>query len=197
MCGIVGVVRRRARRTSPDIDRLAHELAEAGRALAASTPVPARLDTAAALVSGVDAALGGAPGVRALLAAPDAAQALDAQLASLWHELDAIEQALDRGVPGLLAAAELELVNAALVRARDAVWAVRRDRLGTARAVAALAPSSPTAVDAYLSIQVALSALDRLEVRGRDSAGVHVLVRGHAFDLADPRFGRQLPDSRT
>ena len=184
MCGIVGVVRRRARRTSPDIDRLAHELAEAGRALAASSPVPARLDTAAALVSGVDAALGGAPGVRALVAAPDAARALDDQLASLWHELDAIEQALDRGAPGLLAAAELELVNASLVRARDAVWAVRRDRLGTAHAVAALAPSSPTAVDAYLSIEVAL-------VRARPARGTRPRLGGRARARAWARVGHR------
>ena len=39
------------------------------------------------------------------------------------------------------------------------------------------------AIEAYTSIQQALSALDRLEVRGRDSAGLHVLVRGHGLDL--------------
>ena len=32
----------------------------------------------------------------------------------------------------------------------------------------------------------ALSAIDRLEVRGRDSAGLSLLVTGHALDLADP-----------
>jgi glucosamine--fructose-6-phosphate aminotransferase (isomerizing) len=192
MCGIVGVVRRRARRTSPDVDRLVQELADAGRALTASTPVPARLNTAAALASSVDAALGGAPGVRAVLAAPASTRMLDDQLGVLWHELDAIERDLDRGAAGVLAASELELVNAALIRARDAFWAVRRDRLGTAQAVAELEPSSATAIDAYLSIVVALSALDRLEVRGRDSAGVHVFVRGHRLDPSDASFGRLL-----
>ena len=38
----------------------------------------------------------------------------------------------------------------------------------------------------YLAVQMALAALDRLEVRGRDSAGVHVYVRGHGLDLDRP-----------
>ncbi|HEX5365219.1 MAG TPA: SIS domain-containing protein [Acidimicrobiales bacterium] len=82
----------------------------------------------------------------------------------------------------------VEAVNAAVVRLKDAVWCVREDRLRTARAVADLAGSEPgwAAVEAYTSIQQALSALDRLEVRGRDSAGLHVLVRGHGLDLSGP-----------
>ena len=47
-----------------------------------------------------------------------------------------------------------------------------------------------------LSIQQALSALDRLEVRGRDSAGLHVLVRGHGLDLADPPWPGSSPPAR-
>ena len=41
---------------------------------------------------------------------------------------------------------------------------------------AGLIPGSapPAAVEAYLSIHQALAALDRLEVRGRDSAGLHL-----------------------
>src|SRR5204862_7623650 len=52
------------------------------------------------------------------------------------------------------------------------------------------------ALDAYHSIQVALAALDRLEVRGRDSAGVHVLVDGHGLDLDDPHV-RGLLEARS
>ena len=54
-----------------------------------------------------------------------------------------------------------------------------------ARAVAALMPesgrgrtTSECALDGWWAIQVALASLDRLEVRGRDSAGLHVLVAG-------------------
>ena len=57
-----------------------------------------------------------------------------------------------------------------------------RQMINTAVAVAELCGPDPTpsAVATMLSVQEALSALDRLEVRGRDSAGLHVLVRDHA-----------------
>ena len=35
-------------------------------------------------------------------------------------------------------------------------------------------------------MQAALSAIDRLEVRGRDSAGLMLLLRDHGLDLTDP-----------
>src|SRR5581483_2301147 len=74
----------------------------------------------------------------------------------------------------------------------------RHDRLRTARAVAALAGSEPSAaaIEAFNQVQIALSAIDRLEVRGRDSAGLHLLVRNHALDLSDPSIKRLL-DART
>ena len=81
-----------------------------------------------------------------------------------------------RSTPGRcgVTRAELEAVNAALLRAKDAAWAVaarpaahrprgRRPRRHRTRRSAA--------IEAFTSVQVALSALDRLEVRGRDSAG--------------------------
>ncbi len=102
------------------------------------------------------------------------------------------ERELDDGLGAALAVTQLEDVNAALVRARDAVWAVGRDRLRAAREVAALAGADPSgaALEAFFSVQVALSAIDRLEVRGRDSAGLHLLVRGHGLDLDEPAIGR-------
>jgi glucosamine--fructose-6-phosphate aminotransferase (isomerizing) len=85
---------------------------------------------------------------------------------------------------------QLEAGNAVLVRLKDVVWALGRDRTSTARGVAELAQSavgqSAPTITAYWAIQVALSALDRLEVRGRDSAGLHVLVSGHGIALDQP-----------
>ena len=85
-------------------------------------------------------------------------------------------------------------MNAALVRLKDAVWAVGHDRLRTARAVADLCGSdlAASAIEAFTSVQVALSALDRLEVRGRDSAGLHLFVHHHGLDLDDPAIVRLL-----
>ena len=68
------------------------------------------------------------------------------------------------------------------------MWAVHHDRLRNATAVGELAgPNArPAAVAGYTSVQQALSAIDRLEVRGRDSAGLHILVQHHALDLQSP-----------
>ena len=194
MCGIVGVVRRRAQRAAPDPGSLVAELDRAVGLLASDASLSDRLTDVAAVVEGVDRALRGAPGVRSLLGDPAATLVIEHRVESLTASLDAIEADLDGPVGALLPAAELESVNAALVRARDAVWAVGRDRLRTARAVGDLAGPDPSvaALEGYLSVQVALSALDRLEVRGRDSAGLHLLVRDHSLDLAEPAIARLL-----
>ncbi|HEX2178244.1 MAG TPA: SIS domain-containing protein, partial [Actinomycetota bacterium] len=72
--------------------------------------------------------------------------------------------------------------------------AVPNRSLWTAREVAALAGVNPSeaAIEAYGSIQTALAAIDRLEVRGRDSAGVHILVWDHQLDLNDPDVAKLL-----
>ncbi len=193
MCGIVGVVRRRATRAVPASGLLVQRLADALTALAdPGSPLAERLRATAAAVESVDRELRGVPGVRALLGDPQAALVIGDRVEQLTAGLDALEAELDGGVGATLEPSELERVNAALVQARDAVWAVGRDRLRTAREVGALAGPDPSiaALEAYLSVQVALSAIDRLEVRGRDSAGLHLLVRGHGLDLGEPAVGR-------
>jgi glucosamine--fructose-6-phosphate aminotransferase (isomerizing) len=196
MCGIVGVVRRRASRPVPDAARLVEELDGALAALAgwdiAASDLVARLDATAVVVEGVDAALRGVPGVQALIGDPQATLRIADRVGRLAHHLEALERDLDEGLSASTPAATLEAVNAEVVRARDAVWAVGHDRLRTAREVAALAGTEPSsaAIEAFHSVQVALSAIDRLEVRGRDSAGLHLLVRGHGLDLGDPAVAR-------
>ncbi len=110
-----------------------------------------------------------------------------------WHcvqiatDLAAIDGQLDSGRIDL-SADRLEHINAALLRAKDVRWAIAEDRVRTAEAVADLlnGASGPAAIAAFTSVQTALSALDRLEVRGRDSAGLHLLVTGHGLDLDSP-----------
>ena len=114
--------------------------------------------------------------------------------AEINAELVAIEATLDAAAATDADDAEVvEARNASLVACKDAVWALQWDRLATARAIEDLAGRGPidrAALAAYYSIQVTLSALDRLEVRGRDSAGLHLLVTGHGLDLADADVGR-------
>ncbi|MGH9155903.1 MAG: SIS domain-containing protein [Acidimicrobiales bacterium] len=137
--------------------------------------------------------LGGVPGLVALLGDPGLVAAVGRRADEVDTAVAGLEAALDAG-DAQPPAGELEVLNAALVRVKDAAWALRQDRLGRAAAVAALAGPAPglAAVAAYASIQTALSAIDRLEVRGRDSAGVHVLVDGHGLDLDAPEMLAQL-----
>jgi glucosamine--fructose-6-phosphate aminotransferase (isomerizing) len=197
MCGIVGVVRRRSRRAVPDAAGLVGQLDGSLALFDHDDGLVACLHGVASGVELVDAALHGVPGVRALLADPQAALLIADRVAQLTGRLDALEAELDGGLGATLAPTELELVNAALVRARDAVWAVGRDRLRTAREVGALAGPDPSvaALEGFHSTQIALSAIDRLEVRGRDSAGLHLLIRDHGLDLSEPAI-RRLVDAR-
>ncbi len=152
---------------------------------------------AAAGIERVDAALRGVAGVRSLLGDRTGTLTIEHRADRVADLLTATETGLDGGMV-LVERADLEMVNAALLRAKDAIWAVRKDRLRGARAVGELAgpDASVAAIETFTSVQVALSALDRLEVRGRDSSGLHLLVRGHDLDLADPAVARLLEHRR-
>ena len=172
MCGIIAVVRRRGERPPPSADEVLALVDEA---------VPAFPDATA--LEQADALLRGVPGITALLRDPSLADRVRERTEELVVRVAERERTLDEGEAA--GEPDLELLNAALIRLKDALWAVREDRLPTAVAVGELAggDAGDAAVAAYASVQVALSALDRLEVRGRDSAGIHLLVTGHGLDV--------------
>ena len=194
MCGVVAVLRRRSTGPPPDAGALGGDLDAAIAALAAG---PAGLAEAAAGLEALDRRLRGPGGVRAL-ADPELAARLEGAMAGARATIAGLEADLDaQRLP--LAGTELEAANAAIVRLKDAVWAIAVDRLRAAREVMALAATDggapgDAALDAYWSVHVALSAIDRLEVRGRDSAGVHLLVTGHGLDPSDPEIARRAGD---
>jgi glucosamine--fructose-6-phosphate aminotransferase (isomerizing) len=177
MCGIIGVVSRRPTRPVPSRDDVLALLDEAIGA--PTTP----LVTAAARRA--DALLRGLPGVVALADAHEFVVAILARL----DQLDARVADFDRVLESAdLTPSDLELGGAEVIDLRDVLWALRNDRLRTARETANLAGrgAGVAALGAYLAVQQSLSAIDRLEVRGRDSAGIHVFVQGHALELDDP-----------
>ena len=199
MCGIIAILHRRQPGAVPDIERILRELDETVERLRAGATQPdaAELASIAAEIEAQDASLRGPLGTMALVAMPglEAAVRIEAQAATLESLLRELESALDDGTASW-APDELEAGNAVIVRLKDAVWALGHDRTATARGVAELAQgdagASSSAVTAYWAIQVALSAIDRLEVRGRDSAGLHILVTGHAIDPDQPDVGALL-----
>jgi glucosamine--fructose-6-phosphate aminotransferase (isomerizing) len=178
MCGIVAIVSRPSQRPAPSAAEL---LGLIDRAVAAPT-----LAEAAAYVAGADRLLHGVPGAVALAGRHELVTGLVARLDQIDARIAASEQELESSVG--MAPEAVEAANAELLAVRDAVWAVRKDRIRTAGEVDALAgrDAGLAATAGYLAVQQALSAIDRMEVRGRDSAGVHVFVWGHGLDADDP-----------
>ncbi|MCB0952459.1 MAG: hypothetical protein KDB13_07005, partial [Microthrixaceae bacterium] len=154
---------------------------------------PEAISSSADALEGVNRELRGTAGVRGLLADPDATQRVDMACDRLDALVVAAEEYLDDPAHGL-AADLLEPTNSALLRCKDALWAISRDRLRAADGIRKLTTQVPGAagIAVLLSLHQALSAIDRLEVRGRDSAGIEVQLTGHGLDASDPAVAEAL-----
>jgi len=173
MCGVVAVLRRRSTAAPPDAGALA---AGVDAALASLATGPAGLAGAADGFDALDRRLRGPAGIRVLVSHPDLAARLEAAVADARSAVAGLEADLDAGA---LSGTELEAANAAIVRLKDALWAIAADRLRAAREVAALAAGpdgtgklGDAALEACWSIHVALSAIHSAPVRGAESYGV-------------------------
>src|SRR6266508_2750684 len=183
MCGIIAVVRRPSDRQPPELAGLLDTVERVAAVIPSADPggggtprqagdgwdaTRSRLDEAGKALDGVDRELHGAAGLACLLADPDGRARLDRLAAELERRVERLEAAIDAEAAAMPADA-LEAVNAALVGAKDGLWAIRRDRIASAAAVAALAGRHPgrAAMEASGSIQIALA----------------VLVSGHGLDL--------------
>ncbi len=185
MCGIIAVLRRRSRRSQPAVAVLELAVAAATRSVDAGF-ARAHLDAAAIALETLDAELRSVPGLLCLLAHPTQTAVAKSQLQALHERVVAFEGTLDQNADAP-ADGELERRNAALVRLKDALWSVWQDRIHHAEAVRDLAGDGPVGLAAatvWSSVQTALRAIDRLEVRGRDSAGISILLTG--VDAAAP-----------
>jgi len=198
MCGIIAVVRRPSQRSAPAAADLTAALIAASERMTrlgrdADLSV-VDLEFVAVTLEQVDESLHGVPGVVALLSDRALLLSITARVADITAAVDALEQRLDAAAG--MATAQLETLNAAVIRVKDAAWAIAHDRVRMAQAVGDLAgpDAGGAAIESFVSVQTALSALDRLEVRGRDSAGLHLLVRDHSLDLHDLTVKRLLDE---
>src|SRR5262245_28730523 len=194
MCGIVAVIRRPPVGVPPNLAPLLFDLDAVGARLAEpGGDGAAALREAAAAIGGTARTLRGPLGAGALIADQVASAAFEHRAVGLGERFAGIEAALDRAADTGVDVDDIEARNAALIECKDAVWALRYDRLATAHAIEELAGRRALGTGAlagYYSIQIVLSALDRLEVRCRDSAGLHVLISDHGLDLADADLAR-------
>ena len=185
MCGIIAVVRQPTKRSVPCRSAITRSLAAAADSFAryAANADLHGLRVAADELTQIDAQLRGVAGLRLMLEDPSLLEVLAQGCNEFLAQIQEVEAALEANPP--LKSVDLQHANFELNRIRDALWAIARDRLRAARSVSQLSNQArhPAALEAYLSVHQALSALDRLEVRGRDSAGLHLLVYGHALDL--------------
>jgi len=88
---------------------------------------------------------------------------------------------------------DLEVINGRLVMLKDFLWALEKDILDNIGRISALSGNrtgdglSREALHKYRKLNYLLNCLDRLEVRGRDSAGIQIaftLTDGQAFEKA-------------
>ena len=178
------------------------------------------LETAAESLRRADESLRSLPGVRLLVSDAKCVLDIEAALGAVDARIADVDRLVESGeAPNVsrghndaaeaadadAVESQFERINAGLGELKDHAFALRRDRLRMARQIADLwgGTPPPTAVQGLWSIEVALSALDRLEVRGRDSAGLQVFVRGARLEpgasgatagsqpgrLSDPLFG--------
>src|SRR5262245_10592769 len=158
MCGIVAVVRRPDGRPALDLRGLLRVLDDTDAHIEPllTRPSVGGLNEIATSVGWVERQLRGARGTRALLADPVALAAFEHRAVSLTGHIAELDAHLDLDATD---SQEIEALSAQLVAAKDALWALDRDRLRTARAVEALAGVSSresNAIEAFHSIQRAL-----------------------------------------
>ncbi len=191
MCGIIAVLRGPEYREILNSDVILPRLSSAVTFLGSASKDPANMSMqikqAADLLTATDRELRTVPGIGMLVFDRSSALAVEGEILRANDALNAIDEHLDH------LAIDLEHLNSPLLEVRDSLWAIERDRLPTAEAVIDIAGGTPelSSLPGLMSIQTALSALDRLEVRGRDSAGIEVFVANHNIPssaLEGPRF---------
>jgi glutamine---fructose-6-phosphate transaminase (isomerizing) len=127
-----------------------------------------------------------------------ARQVMAAACSGLMEWAAELDRLLDTpGIPGWDADG-VEVVQGMLGQLTDRLYTVLHDRVEVADGARALHPGEPTRRSAltYLAVETVLQAVNRLEVRGRDSAGLSVWVHLDEADraaLAGPLAGRADP----
>ena len=178
MCGIIAVLRRPSSREVPELLELFGLLESVSNSF--SLHDPGMLEKQVDSLDFVNSQLKGLPGFLALYNNESLVSAIEKSLDQLFDFFQNPEMQLPASSD------DVEVLNVLSSKVRDLAWSIKNDRIGSYRKVSALTSKkfipSQQGFSILLSLEQALSGLDRLEVRGRDSAGLQVLVWDHDLD---------------
>ena len=178
MCGIIAVLRRPSSREVPELLELFGLLESVSNSF--SLHDPGMLEKQVDSLDFVNSQLKGSPGFLALYNNESLVSAIEKSLDQLFDFFQNPEMQLSASSD------DVEVLNVLSSKVRDLAWSIKNDRIGSYRKVSALTSKkfipSQQGFSILLSLEQALSGLDRLEVRGRDSAGLQVLVWDHDLD---------------
>ena len=178
MCGIIAVLRRPSSREVPELLELFGLLESVSNSFSLNDP--AMLEKQVDSLDFVNSQLKGLPGFLALYNNESLVSAIEKSLDQLFDFFQNPEMQLPASSD------DVEVLNVLSSKVRDLAWSIKNDRIGSYRKVSALTSKkfipSQQGFSILLSLEQALSGLDRLEVRGRDSAGLQVLVWDHDLD---------------
>ena len=202
MCGIVGILMRPHPGPASCSRQVLEGLAAAGRRVegavgrvkgGGAAALASELTDAASEIASWNRLLRARPALRSLVREPALCAAVEEALAPILEARKTLDSTLDAGAAAFGDAGQ-EVIGKAAGALADAEWAIRCDRLRTAAEVRALAPAgvSDAGLDVLIGVQQALSSLDRLEIRGRDSAGLYLLLSGHGLGAAEPATRAEL-----
>jgi glucosamine--fructose-6-phosphate aminotransferase (isomerizing) len=183
-CGLAGLVAFKtpvAKEGEPDLAPLAKAIHDA------VDPSPDDLFSASSYLGG-DGAVNRVKALSGNLKHPEAFArifadpALCARLRELATDLNIAVSRHAQGLEkmmGHLAASEIDIMAQRLETLKDSAWCISREVLGNIEKVAALFSSQSTpdtgAIAVMKQLNSVLNSIDRLEVRGRDSAGVSLM----------------------
>jgi len=185
-CGLAGILTLR-RGTAPrgkgNLAELFRKAASHGLAalLEGRTNLPGYLGGLSTLerMEGELMRLKGEEGFRRLFFAAGEMESL-VRLSREMHGFISAEETLLEEKAGRFSTTDLETVNRGLVLIRDLIWGLDRDILENIPRIVHLAGAGstadvdPEALPKYRKLNSLLNCLDRLEVRGRDSAGIQI-----------------------
>tara|TARA_B100000902_G_scaffold22002_1_gene26444 strand:- start:408 stop:3839 length:3432 start_codon:yes stop_codon:yes gene_type:complete len=182
MCGIIAITRKKSIRVTPGRESL-EQLAALDELIAPQTP--ADIGPLIEKFTILKEELSGVAGIKCLLRDLSFGDYLQQICANLETELQQFELAI---ISEKFGSGALEEINKSLIELKDLLWHISQDRVGVALAIEELfgTYSDESSVELFLSIQEVLTGIDRLEVRGRDSAGLHLMIQNHGLDLSDP-----------